>query len=148
METMTNAQSDQFTGKLFDAMTLWTDANQKILRDLASFSASALEEGIQLCGNLQTSTLDAVREAQGCWMSRQSEWGEWKKDPFGAYQKGLLEGMQEVQKGLRVLEANALAITRAAGRLQATAEKTSSGLRETCFRLGAETKDLFAPPQN
>jgi hypothetical protein len=144
----TQAQSNQFTGKVIEALTLWADANQKVLRELADLSTTAVDKGIQLHGQLQSSTLDALKEAQGSWLSRQSHLGEWQKDPFGSYQRSLLEGMEEAQKGFKVLERNALALTQTTERLRASAEKASMELQQTFSRLVADMKELCAPAEN
>jgi hypothetical protein len=144
----TQAQSNQFTGKAIEVLTLWADANQKILRELADLSTTAVEEGIQLHGKLQSSTLDALKEARGYWLSRQSLSREWQKEPFGSYQRNLLEGMQEAQKGFKIFERNALALTQTTERLQATAEKASREIQQTCSRFVADMKELYAPVQN
>lgn len=142
------AQSSQFAEKAIEALRLWTDANQKILRGLADLSATTVEEGIQLHVKLQSSALDALKEAQEYWLSRQSHLGEWQKDPFVSCQRNVLEGMQEVQKGFKILERNAVALTQTTERLQATAEKTSEEIQQTGSRYIADTKELYAPTQN
>src|SRR5512134_975739 len=94
----------QFSNKAVEALALWTDANQKIVRELAELSADTLKEGVQLYGKLQAAALDAVKEGQGYWFRRQSDLGEWQKDPFAWYQKGLVEGIQETQKTFKLVE--------------------------------------------
>ena len=94
MKTITEAQElfGQFTGKAVEALTLWTDANQKILRDLADFSANTAKEGVRLFAEIQASAVEAVKEGQGFWIRRQAEVEGWQKDPFSWYQRSLLEG--------------------------------------------------------
>ena len=149
MKTMDEiqAQSSQFSGKIVDALTLWAGANQKILRELAGFSMGVVEEGIQLHGKLQSSTLEALKETHKYWSSGQTTLEEWQKDPYAAYQKNLLDGMQEVQKGFKVLERNAVAITQTAEQLQAKTEKASKGIQQTCSEFVAEAKKLCEPSQ-
>jgi hypothetical protein len=150
MKTTSEAQARaaQYTGKAVEALTLWADANQKILRELAELSAAAIEEGIQLHGKVQSSTIDALREAQGYCLNRQSRLKDLQKDPFGSYQRNLLEGMQEVQTGFKLLERNTVALTQSAERFQATAEKASREIQQTCSRLVAETQGLYASAQS
>ncbi len=150
MKTSNEAQElfGQLTGKAVEALALWADANQKIVRELSDLSASAVKEGVQLYAKLQSSALDAVKEGQGYWLRRQTDLTEWQKDPFGWYQKSLLEGIQETQKTFKLVEGNAQAVTRTAEQLQASAEKTAKEIQETFSSLAAEVKTLYTPSQN
>lgn len=138
----------QFTGKAVEALSLWTDANQKVVRELAELSASAVKEGVQLYAKLQSSALDAVKEGQGYWLRRQTDLAELQKDPFAWYQKSLVEGIQETQKSFKLLEGNAQAITRTAEQLQATAERTAREVQQTFSGLAADVKALYTPSQS
>ena len=150
MKTINETQElfGQYTSKTVEAMAMWADANQKIVRELADLSASAVKESVQLYAKLQSSALDAVKEGQGYWLRRQTDLTEWQKDPFGCYQKSLLEGIQETQKSFKILEGNAQAITRTAEQLQASAEKTAKEIQQTFSSLAADVKTLYTPAQN
>ncbi len=138
----------QFTGKTVEALSLWADANQKIVRELAELSASAVKEGVQLSAKLQSSALDAVKEGQGYWLRRQGDLAELQKDPLAWYQKSLVEGIQETQKSFKLLESNAQAITSTAEQLQATAERTAREIQQTFSGLAADVKALHTLAQN
>jgi len=136
------------TGKTVEALTLWTDTNQKILRELADLTASTVKEGVRLYAELQSSAVEAAKQGQGYWLSRQSEVGEWQKDPFACYQKTLLEGIEGTQKAFKLVEGNAQAITRSAERLQATAEHAAREIQQTFAGLATELKTLYTPSEN
>ena len=138
----------QFTSKAAEALGLWADAHQKIVRELADLSVGAVKESVQLYAKLQSSALDAVKEGQGYWLRRQADPTEWQKDPFGWYQKSLLEGIQETQKTFKLVEGNAQAVTRTAEQLQASAEKTAKEIQQTFSSLAADVKTLCTPSQN
>ena len=138
------ARAAQDSGKFTEALTLWADTNQKILRELAEFSAAAIEEGIQLHGKLQSSAIDALGEAQGYCLNRQTRSKDLQKDPFGLYQGNLLGGMQEIQTGFKLLERNTVAFTQSTERFRATAEKASREIQQACSKLVAETQGLYA----
>ncbi len=138
----------QFTGKAVEALSLWAEANQKIVRELVDLSASAVKEGVQLYAKVQSSALDAVKEGQGYWLRRQSDLAELQKDPLAWYQKSLVEGIQETQKSFKLLESNAQAITSTAEQLQATAERTAREIQQTFSGLAADVKALHTPAQN
>jgi len=138
----------QFSNKAVEALALWTDANQKIVRELAELSADTLKEGVQLCGKLQAAALDAVKEGQGYWLRRQSDFGEWQKDPFAWYQKGLVEGIQETQKACKLVEGNAQAVTQVAEQLQTTTQKAAKEIQQTFAVLATDLEALYTPSKN
>ena len=150
MKTLNETQElfGQFTGKAVEALTLWTDANQKILRDLADFSANTAKEGVRLFAELQASAVEAVKEGPGYWLRRQAEVDGWQKDPFSWYQRSLLEGTEQTQKAFKLLEGNAQAIARSAERIQATAEQATREIQQTFASVAEKAKTLYAPSQN
>lgn len=138
----------QVAGKVVETVAFWTDANQKILRELADLSASTAKEGVRLYAELQSSAVEALKQGQGYWLRRQSDLGEWQKDPFAWYQRSVVEGIEETQKAFKLIEANAQAITRSAERLQATAEQAVKETQQTFATLASKVKTLYAPAEN
>jgi beta-N-acetylglucosaminidase len=51
----------QWSGKVFETATVWTDANQRVLRELVDFSAATAREGVKLYAELQQKALEALR---------------------------------------------------------------------------------------
>ena len=138
----------QFTGKAVEAVTLWADANQKILRELVDLSADTAKEGVRLYAELQSSTVEAVKAGQDFLLRRQAEWQNAQKDPVAWYQKNLLEGIEETQKACKLVEGNAQAITRSAERLQASADQAAKEIQQTLASLGGKIKTLSTPSAN
>src|SRR6266850_2524084 len=52
----------QGSGKVVETMTVWADANQRVLRELAELSAATAKEGVRLYAELQQSGIEAARE--------------------------------------------------------------------------------------
>ena len=150
MKTTKEAQElfGQFTGKTVEAVALWADANQKVLRELTDLSATTAKEWVRLHAELQSSAVEAVKEGQGYWLRRQTQFGEWQKDPFACYQKSLLEGVEATQKAFKLVEGNAQAITRSAEQLQATTEQAAKQIQQTFTTLAEKVKTLYTPSQN
>ncbi|MBI4240419.1 MAG: hypothetical protein HY613_01775 [Candidatus Rokubacteria bacterium] len=138
----------QFAGKAVDAVAVWTDANQKVLRELADLSASTVKEGVRLFAELQSSAVEAMKQGQGYWLRRQSDLGEWPKDPFAWYQKSVLDGIEETQKAFKLVEDNAQAVTRSAERLQAAAEQAAKEIQQTYAGVATKVKTLYTPSDN
>ena len=79
MNDATKKAHEMFThgsGKAVETMTLWADANQRMLRELAELSAATAKEGVRLYAELQQSGLEALREAQATAVRWQSTWQE------------------------------------------------------------------------
>lgn len=131
-----------------EALTLWADANQKIVRELVDLSASTAKEGVRLYAELQSSAVEAVKDGQDFLLRRQAEWQDLQKDPAGWYQKNLVEGIEEAQKAFKLLEGNAQAVTQSAERLQASAEQASKEIQQTFAGVGSRLKTLYTPSVN
>jgi len=138
----------QFSNKAVEALALWTDANQKIVQELADLSAHTLKEGVQFYGKLQASALEAAKEGQSYWFRRQGDVWDWQKDPFTWYQKGLVEGIQETQKAFKLVEGNAQAVTQVAEQLQATTQKAAKQIQQTFSSLTTDLKVLYTPSKS
>jgi hypothetical protein len=134
----------QGSGKAVETLTVWADANQRVLRELAELSAAAAKESVRLYAELQQSGLEAMREAQATAMRWQSTWQETPRDPLAWYQRALTDGVENTQKWFRLVEGNAQAMTRTAERLQTTAEQTGKGIQESFSEAVTKMKDVYA----
>ena len=133
----------QVSGKTVEAITVWADANQRVLRDLVDLSVGAAKEGVRLYAELQQSAIEAVRDGQATAMKWQATWQDAPKDPMQWYQKALVETVDGAQKFFRLLEGNAQAVTRSAERLQASAEQAGQGIQETLEATITRVKDTY-----
>jgi len=64
----------QLTGKAVETMTVWADANQRVLRELVELSTATAKEGVRLCGELQQGALETLRSSQSAAAHWQSAW--------------------------------------------------------------------------
>jgi hypothetical protein len=133
----------QFSGKTVETMTVWAEANQRVLRELVDLSVGAAKEGVRLYAELQQGAIEAVRDGQATALKWQASWQEGPKDPMQWYQKALVEGVDGAQKFFRLLEGNAQAVTRSAERLQASAEQAGKGIQETFESTVTRMKDTY-----
>ena len=134
----------QSSGKMIETMTVWADANQRILRELAELSAATAKEGVRLYAELQQTGIEAVRDAQATALGWQSSWPDAPRDPLAWYQRALTDGVDNAQKWFRILEGNAQAVTRSAERLSTTAEQTGKGIQESFSEAVTKLKDVYA----
>lgn len=138
----------QYTGKAVEALALWADANQKVIRELVDLSASTAKEGVRLYADLQSTAVEALKSGQDYLLRWQGEFGGFQKDPVAWYQKNLLDGIEATQQAFKLLEGGAQAITQSAERLQASAEQTGQEIQQTFATLGNKIKILYVPSAN
>ncbi len=134
----------QGSGKVVETMTVWADANQRALRELAELSAATAKEGVRLYAELQQTGIEAVRDAQATAMGWQTSWQDAPRDPLAWYQRALTDSVENAQKWFRILEGNAQAVTRTAERLSTTAEQTGKGIQESFSEAVTKLKDVYA----
>ena len=133
----------QLTGKVVETMTVWADANQRVLRELVELSTATAKEGVRLCGELQQGALETLRSSQSAAAHWQSAWANGPKDPAQLYQKALMTGVDGVEKAFKLMEGQAQAITRSAERLQSSAEQAGKGIQETYIAVVEKMKDVY-----
>jgi len=134
----------QGSGRAVETMTVWADANQRVLRELAELSAATAKEGVRLYAELQQAGIEAVRDAQASALRWQSAWQEAPRDPLAWYQRALTDSVENAQKWFRILEGNAQAVTRTAERLQTTAEQTGKGIQESFSEAVTKMREVYA----
>ena len=71
----------QSTGKAVDGLTVWADANQRVLREMAELCAASAREGVRLYAEMQQSMLEAMRDAQATTLRWQTTWQDAPRDP-------------------------------------------------------------------
>ena len=106
-----------FTGKTLETMTLWADANQRVMSQWVEFSSGAVKEGLRLYGALQTKATDGVKE--------------------------LAEGAYGPQAAFRTTEETVQTLTRAVEWLQAAAEQASKGIQATLAEAVTKAKEIY-----
>jgi len=133
----------QFTGKVVETMTVWADANQRVLRELVELSTATAKEGVRLCGELQQGAIETLRSSQSAATRWQGAWSEGAKDPAQISQRALLSGVDGVEKAVKLLEGQAQAITRSAERIQTSAEQAGKGIQETYAAVVEKMKGVY-----
>ena len=108
MTDVTTAQElfTQFAGKTIDAIALWVEANQRVMRELVELGSMTAKESVRLCGDLQRAGLESLREGQA-WAQRCQ--GDWKdaSDPAAWYQKLMADGISGTQQAFRLADDRA-----------------------------------------
>jgi hypothetical protein len=133
----------QLAGKVVETMTVWADANQRVMRELVELSTATAKEGVRLCGELQQGAIETLRSSQSAAVRWQGAWSDGAKDPAQLYQKALLSGVDGVEKAVKLMEGQAQAITRSAERLQTSAEQAGKGIQETYAAVVEKMKGVY-----
>jgi hypothetical protein len=134
----------QGSSRAVEAMTLWADANQRVVRELAELSAATAKEGVRLYAELQQAGVEVLRDTQAAGLRWQSSWPEAARDPLAWYQRALTDGVESMQAWFRILESNTQAVTRTAERLQTTAEQAGKGIQESFSETVTKLKGVYA----
>ena len=119
----------QFAGKTAETLGLWAETNQRILKEIADFTAGTAREGVRLYGEMQQNAVKTLGEAPMAL--------PWQP---GAWQEGY-------QNAFRLFEGNIQAVTRSAERVQSSAEQAGKGIQEA-FSAVAENMKGFCASQN
>ncbi|MBI2491203.1 MAG: hypothetical protein HYV94_03745 [Candidatus Rokubacteria bacterium] len=134
----------QLTGKAVETMTVWADANQRVLREVVELGAATAKEGVRLYAELQQSAIEAMRDSQAAALRWPTAWQNGAKDPVELYQKALVDSVDGAQKAFKLLEGQAQAFTRSAERLQTSAEQAGKGIQETYTTVVSKVKDVYS----
>jgi uncharacterized protein YndB with AHSA1/START domain len=141
--TKANEILGQVSGKTVETMTVWAEANQRMLQQMVDLSVGAAKESVRLYAELQQGAIEAVRDGQATAMKWQTSWQDTPKDPTEWYQKALAETVDGAQKLFRYFESNAHAMTRSAERLQASAEQAGKSMQDTLEATVTRMKDTY-----
>jgi hypothetical protein len=133
----------QLAGKVVETMTVWADANQRVLREFVELSTATAKEGVRLCGELQQGAIETLRGTQSNAARWQGAWLDGAKDPAQFYQKALLNGVDGVEKAVKLIEGQAQAITRSAERIQTSAEQAGKGIQEIYAGVVEKMKGVY-----
>jgi methyl-accepting chemotaxis protein len=147
MDSTTKKAQETFTqnaGKAVETLSVWADANQRVLRELAELSAVTAKESVRLYGEIAQSMVQALSDAQAQSLRWQAAWQDAPKDPMLWYHRALSETVDNAQKAFRLLEGNAQAVTKSAERLSTTAEQAGKGIQETFTSVVTKMKEVYA----
>ncbi len=111
--TKTQELFGQLAGKTIDTLTVWAEANQRILRELVDLGAGAAREGVRVYAELSRSALDTLRESQ------------------------------YPQQVARRAEENVQVLTRSAEQVQAGAEQAGRSIQESLAGAAAKLRDIY-----
>jgi hypothetical protein len=135
----------QTSGKAVEGLTVWADANQRVLREMAELAATTAKESVRLYAEVQHGMIEAVRDAQAAAQRWQSTWQDAARDPMTWYHRTVAESVDGVQTAFRLAEENAQAVSRSTERLQASTEQAGRSIQDAMASAATRLKGIYAP---
>jgi hypothetical protein len=120
-----NEMYSQFAGKTVETVSLWAEANQRIMKEIGDFTAGTAKEGVRLYAEIQQNAVKALSEVPATL--------PWQP---GAWQEGY-------QKAFKLFEGNIQAVTRSAERWQTAAEQAGKGIQEALSAVAEKFKGSY-----
>ena len=141
----TENQGSHFARKTLEAISLWSDTNMQVLRQLLDCSASTAREGLNLSTEIQTSALEAAQQGQSYMLQRLSELPDAPKQPLDYYQKSLLACVDTAEQVYKLQLGNAQVLLRSAEQVGIVAQQASKRIQESYKELADKLRVLYAP---
>ncbi|HKZ07675.1 MAG TPA: hypothetical protein VJU81_19565 [Methylomirabilota bacterium] len=118
-------------GKILDAVSAYTQANERVIGELLELGSATAREGVKSYIELQSAALEAARELPFPGLPQADMVDELRRDPLVWYRKGLQALADGTQRATKLVETNAQIIARTAERFQASAERTAKEIEAT-----------------
>ena len=143
METTTDKGS-QFTRKTLEAISLWSETNMQVLRQMLDYSANTAREGLSLFTEIQSSVFEVAKQGQTYMLQRLSELPDAPKHPMEYYQKSLTAGIDAAEQVYKLQLGNAQVLLRSAEQVGIVAQQTSQRIQESYKELADRLRALYA----
>ena len=140
----TEDKGSPFTPKSLEAVSLWSNTNMQVLRQLLDCSANTAREGLSLFTEFQTSVFEAAKQGQSYTLQRLSELPDAPKHPMEYYQKSLLAGMEAAEQIYKLHLGNAQVFLRSAEQVGLVAQQASQRIQESYKELADRLRSLYA----
>ena len=138
-------KGSEFTRKTLEVISLWSNTNMQVLRQLLDYSASTAREGLSLSTELQTSILEAAKQGQSYMLQRLSELPDAPKHPMDYYQKSLMAGIDAAEQVYKLQLGNSQVFLRSAEQVGIVAQQASQRIQESYKELADKLRLLYAP---
>lgn len=134
----------QLAGLGIEPLTVWTDAAQRALHDVAELSAQATQEGARQLTEWQQTNMDLMREMQTLALRWSMAWPEFWFAPIQGYQRSLEESLHAGQRVIELARRNAETLAQSCQRLERAADDTTRTLAETFRDATTRMHDVAA----
>jgi hypothetical protein len=138
-------QENQFTRQALEAISLWSETNMQVLRQLLDCSASTAREGLNLSTELQTAAFEAANQGQSYMLQRLSELPDAPRHPLNYYQKSLMACVDTAEQVYKLQLGNTQVLLRSAEQVGIVAQQASQRIQESYKELADKLRLLYAP---
>jgi len=138
-------KGSQFIRKTLAAISLWSETNMQVLRQLLDCSASTAREGLSLSTELQTSVFESVKQGQSYMLQRLSELPDAPKQPMDYYQNSLMAYIDTAEQVYKLQLGNAQVLLRSAEQIGLVAQQASQRMQESYKELADKLRVLYTP---
>jgi hypothetical protein len=135
-------EATQMAAVAADALGVWMQVNQQVIRDLMDLSANAAQQNARLLTDIQRANVQALQEMQVEGLRMLSMWPEALRDPVRYYQRVCEEGLDGVNRTFGLGQRNGEAVTQSFERMQSAAEATTRGLQEAFRDAGKRMQEV------
>jgi hypothetical protein len=143
-EAPTAAMTESLTrmqANTLDAVTAFTEINQRVLGELIDLSSTAVKEGLRTYTELQSAVMEAVRTTPMGMDPNQML--EQFRDPLAWYRQGLMIVVDGTQRVVKLFEDNTQIVSRSAERFQASAERTGKEIQDAVTSYVNRMKEIY-----
>ena len=137
-------QENQFTRQALEAISLWSENNMQVLRQLLDCSASTAREGLNLSTELQTAAFEAANQGQSYMLQRLSELPDAPRHPLDYYQKSLMACVDTAEQVYKLQLGNTQVLLRSAEQVGIVAQQASQRIQESYKELADKLRVLYA----
>jgi hypothetical protein len=138
-------QENQFTRQALEAISLWSETNMQVLRQLLDCSASTAREGLNLSTELQSAAFEAANQGQSYMLQRLSELPDASRHPLDYYQKSLMACVDTAEQVYKLQLGNTQVLLRSAEQVGIVAQQASQRIQESYKELADKLRLLYAP---
>jgi len=131
-------------GKVLEAVSAFTQANERVVGELIELSSTAAREGLRAIGELQAAAVETARAIPMPTMGQGGELiEELRRDPLAWYRKGFQAIADSTQRAAKLVETNAQIVARNAERIQASADRAAKGIEQAASGYVNSMKDIY-----
>lgn len=140
----TARSAGEMAGLSAETVALWTSASQRAMQEVLELSAGTAKETARLLGEFQQGMIDLVQESQVAVLRWQVGWPDVFRDPLRWYQRSLEDGIEQAQRGFRMLGGTAEAVSASVERMTRSAQEAGKGIQDAFASAASRARELHA----
>lgn len=140
-----STDSSQYAPPTLQAISLWSETNMQVCRQLLDYAAGTAKEGLHLATELQTSTVEATQHGQAHMFQVLRELSAAPTQPLDSYQKSLQVCADTAQQFYKLHLGNTQVILRSTEQVVLLAQQTSARIQESYKECTDKLKSLYVP---